>query len=72
LSETVKFTGYVHNTESIYSQLNLMAFPAHNEAFGLVVLEAYQFGVPVLVFKDSGGPAELIEQIEPELIAQSP
>ena len=41
------------------------------EPFGLVGIEAYSYGKPVLVLKDSGGLKEIIEPIEPENIVEN-
>jgi glycosyltransferase involved in cell wall biosynthesis len=45
-----------------------MIVASSGEAFGLVVLEAYKFGVPVAIFKDGGGMIEIVNQVDPELV----
>lgn len=42
--------------------------PSSGEAFGLVVLEAYQHGKKVLVFSDGGGARELVEEVESDSV----
>jgi len=64
------FTGTADSSEMIQIS-DICVFPSQNEAFGLVAIEAYQQGKPVIVFNDGGGLAELVRQIEPELIVNS-
>lgn len=44
--------------------------PSLGEAFGLVVLEAYQHGKKVLVFPDGGGARELVEEVEADAVVR--
>ncbi len=70
IQEKVIFTGIQNSTEML-QLADLCIFPSQNEAFGLVAIEAYQQGKPVIVFSDGGGLTELVKQIEPELIINS-
>ncbi len=45
-------------------------FPSENEPFGLVGVEAYLNGKPVVAFKDSGGLMEVVEPLEPDNIVE--
>ncbi len=50
------FTGYL-NREKVYDLLSMsdiLVMPSVSEPFGLVALEAVQFGVPVIISKHSG------------------
>jgi len=65
LSNQVKLVGYSKDVASYYQQFDLCIFPAEQEPFGLVAVEAYNYGLPVLAFQDSGGLKEVILPIEP-------
>jgi len=51
LQSNVQFRGYVSDSEkkSLLASSNAMIFPSLCEGFGLVILEAFSFGRPVLV-----------------------
>jgi glycosyltransferase involved in cell wall biosynthesis len=51
LSKNIILTGYVSDCELayIYKNANMYVFPSYNEGFGIPILEAFQFGLPVLV-----------------------
>jgi len=66
LEEEVIFTGYLSNEDLslIYQHAAMYVFPSLNEGFGLPVLEAFRFGLPVLVANNTclpeiGGDAVL-------------
>lgn len=58
LENRVRLTGYLTNEELavLYSNAELYIFPSLNEGFGLPVLEAFQFDLPVLVANNSSLP----------------
>ncbi len=70
ISNDTIFTG-IMDSQSILQISDICVFPSQNEAFGLVAIEAYQQGKPVVVFNDGGGLPELVNQVEPELIVKS-
>lgn len=53
--ERVKILGVIQRNElkKIYSNADLFVFPSLNDAFGLVVLEAMSFGLPVITTENS-------------------
>jgi len=57
--------------EDYYNTFDICVFPSENEPFGLVALEAYLYGKPVISFSDSGGLLEVIEPLEPENIVEN-
>ncbi|CAN5570702.1 glycosyltransferase family 4 protein [soil metagenome] len=69
ITEKVEFIA-TGDARAFMKEVDLCVLPSQNEAFGLVAIEAYQFGKPVLVFADGGGSAELVSQIEPEMIVK--
>lgn len=68
IEKKIQFRGYQKNVDQFYKNWSLMIVASSGEAFGLVVLEAYKFGVPVAIFKDGGGMIEIVNQVDPELV----
>jgi len=71
ISQYVEMPGYRDNVFDYYSKFDICVQPTDNEGFGLVAVEAYLVGKPVLAFSDSGGLKEIIEPIEPENIVNT-
>ena len=62
LSQSVKLLGQVNNMSEFYSGLDIFVLPSTQpEPFGLVVIEAMNFGLPVIA-TNHGGPVEIIEE----------
>lgn len=60
LEKNVILEGQVDDMDSFYGQLDLFVLPSiQPEPFGLVVIEAMEFGIPV-VATNHGGPTEII------------
>lgn len=53
----IPFTPYVG---SVLKHINLLIMPSHSEGLGMAILEAYQYGVPVLAHA-TGGIPEIVE-----------
>ncbi len=60
IAEVVEFLGDKLNPYEILCCCNLFVLPSDNEAFSNAALEAMFAGVPVVVFKDGCGTAEII------------
>lgn len=60
ISSITQFTGYKSETRAFHEKMDVCVFPFENEAFGLVVLESFQLGKPVIVFEDGGGMKEIL------------
>ena len=79
LTEKVDFTGYVSQEQlAAYFQHALgYVFPSTNEGFGLPVLEAFSFGLPVIISRQgalmevAGDAALILEKNEEESLIQS-
>ncbi len=58
----VRFLGRIEDADLIshYARCRAVVFPAYAEDYGLVTLEAFSSGKPVITCDDSGGPAELV------------
>ena len=61
INEKVVFTGYQQNVPDYINLFDVFVLPSDSESFGLVVIEAMYLKKPIIVFKDSGGPLELIK-----------
>ncbi len=61
LGEEVQLVGQVSDIKSEYEEADLFVLSSRFEGFGLVVLEALSFGVPVVSFDCPAGPSEIIE-----------
>ena len=61
VSHAVRFLGYRHEDELVrlYKLAEVVCVPSRNEPFGIVVLEAWSAGKPVLA-SHNGGPAEYV------------
>lgn len=70
LENHVELTGYTNDVDKYYKQFHVCVQPSDNEGFGLVAVEAYLYGLPMLAFRDSGGLKEVIELLEPENIVE--
>jgi glycosyltransferase involved in cell wall biosynthesis len=79
LQDKVNFKGYVSQEELKYYFQNALAyiFPSANEGFGLPVLEAFSFGLPVIVSNQgalvevAGEAAIVLEKNDAETLTRS-
>ncbi|GAA4313709.1 glycosyltransferase [Pontixanthobacter gangjinensis] len=71
LEKYITMPGYITEVNSYYQEFDICVHPSDNEGFGLVGVEAYSNGKPILAFEDSGGLREVIEPFEPEDILKS-
>ena len=68
--DNVRFLGYRNDVGEVLSRTLLLVLPSRREGFGLVVLEANSFGVPV-VGRAVGGVPELIRDGKNGLLFQT-
>jgi len=62
VASRVKFTGFINNVSEAYVDADVVVYPASNEIFGLVPLEALLCGTQVIV-ADEGGCGDLIRKM---------
>lgn len=60
LEESVKLTGPVKDMSAEYLNSSIFVLSSRSEPFGLVLIEAMSFGVPVVSFDCPNGPREII------------
>ncbi len=63
LTSRVRLLGHVSDAElvGLLATCRAVCFPAAREDYGLVTVEAFASGKPVVTCSDSGGPTELVE-----------
>lgn len=68
-NEAVRFVGYRTGLEliSLFHCADAVCVPSRNEPFGIVILEAWSAGKPVVVTR-SGGPAEFVSHRDTGLV----
>jgi glycosyltransferase involved in cell wall biosynthesis len=57
---TFQFDGHIKEMSSFFSKLDVLILPSLGESYGLVVLEAFSYNVPVIVFNDTGACVDFI------------
>ncbi len=64
IGEKTKFTGYVNDNQKheLLSNSDVLIFPSKNEAFGRVVIEAMEYGIPVVASKTGSIPGIIHHQ----------
>lgn len=61
LSSKVNLVGTVNNTEDYYKKSDIFCLSSKYEGFGMVLIEALAFGLPIVSFDCDTGPAEILE-----------
>jgi glycosyltransferase involved in cell wall biosynthesis len=67
LQDKIILPGYEENLETFYKTIDIFCFPSRQEEFGLVLLWAYRYGVPV-VTTDTEGPSDIAEHGKDALV----
>jgi glycosyltransferase involved in cell wall biosynthesis len=68
----IELLGRISDEELLaqYANCRAVAFPAFNEDFGMVTMEAFSSGKAVITLNDSGGPAEIVEDEQSGFICE--
>ena len=61
LKEKIFFKGHEKDLSKIFKDASLMIFPSKRESFGLVIIEAFSYGVPVIGYSTVFGVDDLIQ-----------
>ena len=71
LEQRIRFTGAVSEDELIseFAHCRAVCFPAYQEDYGLVTVEAFASAKAVITCTDSGGPTELVRHGENGLVS---
>ena len=68
IRSSITWLGKVGNIESFYKNIDLFVFPSNYEGFGLVLLEAMSYGLPIIARRISAIP-EVLGQDHPGLVS---
>lgn len=71
IEDKVVLTGYKSYSVPYYCLMDVCVVPSQDEPFGLVAVEGYQHGRPVIAFDNSGGLLEIIRPFEPQDVVLS-
>ncbi len=67
LEECIHFPGWVENPKDFFETIDIFCLPSLKEPFGIVLIEAFRFGVPT-VTSDADGPQEIVQDQKEALI----
>jgi glycosyltransferase involved in cell wall biosynthesis len=72
LGDRVRFLGRVDDAtlKDLYGRCSAVFYAPHDEDYGLVTLEAFQSGKPVVTTTDAGGPLEFVRDGETGFVAE--
>lgn len=74
VEDSIVFAGQQKNMDTFYRQASFFCMSSRFEGFGMVLLEAQSYGLPIVAFDCDIGPAEIIDHningllVEPENI----
>lgn len=71
LADSVELIGNTNNISKYYKQAEIFCLSSRFEGFGMVLIEALAFGLPVVSFDCEVGPAEILEDTGSILVQQS-
>jgi glycosyltransferase involved in cell wall biosynthesis len=69
LNGILSFPGWIEDKKEFYTHIDIFCLPSLHEPFGIVLLEAFTYGAPV-VATDSEGPRDIITPNYDALIAK--
>jgi glycosyltransferase involved in cell wall biosynthesis len=61
VGDVVRFTGFVKDIPRILAALDILAFPSHEESFGLGLTEAMAMKIPVVASRSAGVPDIVVD-----------
>jgi glycosyltransferase involved in cell wall biosynthesis len=69
----VEFAGYVdeQRLKALYARCSAVFYAPYDEDYGLVTLEAFASGKPVVTTRDAGGPLEFVRDGETGLVCEN-
>lgn len=70
IKNNVTLKGLEKNEKVIYSQASMLLNTSSSEAFGLTIIEAMSFGIPVIAFNNTHGPKSIIRSNENGILVE--
>lgn len=67
LSHNIKLLGWVNDKEAFYKSIDIFCFPSRHETFGIALIEAMSYGLPI-VSTNAQGPRELLQDSKDSII----
>lgn len=67
LTHTVEFLGWVEDKQQFFDRIDFFVLPSHEEAFGIVLIEAMAHGLPCIA-TSAAGPSEILHDKEDGLL----
>lgn len=71
LSDSVELVGNTNNISEYYEKAEIFCLSSRFEGFGMVLIEALAFGIPIVSFDCEVGPAEILDGTGSILVPQS-
>jgi len=69
INDKINFMGWIKNKEELFDNIDIFTLPSLHEPFGIILLEAFMSGKPV-VTTDSEGPSEIATHEEDVLMVE--
>ncbi len=63
LTNNILFTGFRNDIPEMLSAMDILAFPSHNESFGITLLEAMAIELPVAASNNAGIPDIVVDGV---------
>lgn len=70
LQDQISFTGWVNDRDKFFEQIDIFCLPSLHEPFGIIILEAMEASVPIVI-TDTEGPTEIITNMRDGLICKT-
>ncbi|MBF2719723.1 glycosyltransferase family 4 protein [Psychrobacter sp. NG254] len=71
LKESVELVGNTNNISEYYKEAEIFCLSSRFEGFGMVLIEALAFGLPIVSFDCEVGPAEILQDTGSILVPQN-
>jgi glycosyltransferase involved in cell wall biosynthesis len=68
LKDRVRFLGFLNDPNDYYPALDVLVLPSHKETFGMVVIEAMSYGIPIVATNAGGVPEIVVDGVTGLLI----
>jgi glycosyltransferase involved in cell wall biosynthesis len=70
ISDHINFLGWCSEKEQFFNNIDIFCIPSLSESFGIIILEAFSYSVPVIA-SSVGGPKEIVKHQYNGLLAET-